>query len=105
VDITLILSSRYVGTNWTMNGEDYSGLTWLSDTPKPTETELQALWPQVQYELQYESVQQAREAEYRKTTDPLFFKYQAGEATKEEWELARQAIKDAHPYPAEIEVQ
>jgi hypothetical protein len=88
-----------------MNGEDYSGLTWLSDTPKPTETELQALWPQVQYELQYESVQQAREAEYRKTTDPLFFKYQAGEATKEEWELARQAIKDAHPYPAEIEVQ
>ena len=105
MDITLILSSRYVGTNWTMNGEDYSGLTWLSDTPKPTETELQALWPQVQYELQYESVQQAREAEYRKTTDPLFFKYQAGEATKEEWELARQAIKDAHPYPAEIEVQ
>jgi len=105
MDIAMILTVKYPGSEWYTDAEGYAGLHWLSEGQPPTEAELQALWPQVQYELQYESVQQAREAEYRKTTDPLFFKYQAGEATKEEWELARQAIKDAHPYPAEIEVQ
>jgi len=105
MDIPIILTRKYPDKEWYTDAEGYDGLNWLSEGQPPTEAELQALWPQVQYELQYEAVQQAREAEYRKTTDPLFFKYQAGEATKEEWELARQAIKDAHPYPAEIEVQ
>ena len=25
---------------WTLDGGDYSGLTWISDTPKPTEQEI-----------------------------------------------------------------
>jgi hypothetical protein len=40
----LILSTNYSNSEWTLNGLDYSGLTWLSDTPKPTQTELDALW-------------------------------------------------------------
>jgi hypothetical protein len=44
IDYTLILTKKYVGSEWTLNGDDYEGLTWLSDTPKPTKEELDALW-------------------------------------------------------------
>jgi hypothetical protein len=30
---------------WTLDGEDYAGLTWLSDTPKPTEQEITDAYP------------------------------------------------------------
>jgi hypothetical protein len=99
MDITTILTRRYAGTEWTLSGDDYSGLTWLSEGKPPTEKQLQALWPEVQHEVAHEQVEQARAVAYRETSDALFFKYQAGESTKEEWEAARQEIKDAHPYP------
>jgi hypothetical protein len=44
IDYTLILTKKYAGSEWTLNGDDYEGLTWLSDTPKPTQAELDALW-------------------------------------------------------------
>jgi hypothetical protein len=52
MDITIILTSKYPGSEWTLNGDSYEGLTWLSDTPKPTEEELTDLWPEVQTELE-----------------------------------------------------
>jgi hypothetical protein len=44
IDYTLILTKKYAGSEWTLNGDAYEGLTWLSDTPKPTQAELDALW-------------------------------------------------------------
>jgi hypothetical protein len=48
IDYTLILTVNYVGSSWTLNGDSYEGLTWLSDTPKPTKSELDALWESTQ---------------------------------------------------------
>jgi hypothetical protein len=33
-----------------MNGDDYDGLTWLSDSDKPTKAELDAQWDEVKAE-------------------------------------------------------
>ena len=44
IDYTKILIINYPNTQWTFNGDAYDGLTWLSDTPKPTQAELDALW-------------------------------------------------------------
>ena len=55
MDITQVLSKRYPGSEWTLNGDNYSGLAWLSDSPKPTEEELLALWPTVQEEIAAEA--------------------------------------------------
>jgi hypothetical protein len=52
MDITIILATKYQGSEWTLNGDSYEGLTWLSDTPKPTKKQLEDLWPTVQSELQ-----------------------------------------------------
>jgi hypothetical protein len=99
MDITLILSRRYAGTEWTLNGDTYDGLNWLSEGEPPTEAELEALWPEVQYEVAFEQVEQARQVAYRQTSDPIFFEYQRGDKTEAEWLAAVQAVKTAHPYP------
>ena len=51
IDYTLILSIHYVGKSWSLNGDDYEGLTWLDESPKPTKDELDALWESTQATL------------------------------------------------------
>ena len=45
IDYTLILITHFDGAEWSLNGDDYDGLNWQSDTPKPTKEELDNLWP------------------------------------------------------------
>ena len=47
-DYAAVLVANYPDAGWTLNGDTYDGLTWLSDTPKPTQGELDAAWPAVQ---------------------------------------------------------
>ena len=56
MDIAVILTRRYEGSEWTLNGDNYSGLTWLSDSKKPTKAKLEELWPVVQAEIEAERV-------------------------------------------------
>jgi len=48
-----------------------------------------------------ETYRQSRAAAYATEADPLFFKWQAGEATKAEWEAKRAEIRQRFPYPEE----
>ena len=48
MNIPMTLSYLRPGEEWTLDGEEYSGLTWLSDTAKPTEAQLVAAWPKAQ---------------------------------------------------------
>jgi hypothetical protein len=101
MDISLILSRKYPGAEWTLNGDSYAGLTWLSEGDAPSEAELQAEWAQVEFEVAYEAVERARAAAYRETSDPIFFQYQRGEVTEAEWFAAVEAVKVAYPYPVD----
>lgn len=103
MDISLILTKNYVGAEWALDGESYSGLTWLDDSTKPTEAELEAQWADVQYQVAYDAVTVARQQGYQQTSDPIFMQYQRGEATEQEWLDAVQAVKDANPYPVKEE--
>ena len=99
MDIPSVLESIRPGAAWTLNGDDYAGLTWLDDSPKPTQAELDAGWPQVEYDRAYAQVEAQRHAAYISDADPLFFKWQRGSGTEQAWRDAVQAVKDAHPYP------
>lgn len=44
VDYTIILTVKYPGTQWHMDGMDYDGLHWDDASPKPSKEELDALW-------------------------------------------------------------
>jgi hypothetical protein len=52
MDIATILSTKYSDSEWILNGDSYEGLTWIGETPKPTEEELEDLWEEVLTELQ-----------------------------------------------------
>ena len=47
-DYAAVLTANYPDAEWTLDGDTYDGLTWLSDTPKPSQQELDAAWPAVQ---------------------------------------------------------
>ena len=51
------------------------------------------------YGRELEQVQQSRRQAYIRDADPLFFGYQRGENTEQDWLDAVQAVKDAQPYP------
>ena len=40
-----------------------------------------------------------RQAAFVSEADPLFFQWQAGESTEEEWLAKRQEVRDRYPYP------
>jgi hypothetical protein len=54
MDIPAILSRKFEGAQWVLNGDDYIGLTWLSEGDAPTEAQLKKLWPTVQAEIEAE---------------------------------------------------
>jgi hypothetical protein len=59
IDYTKILEYKYPTDEWTLNGDDYEGLTWLSDTPKPSKATLDGLWDQVIAEMRAEKATKA----------------------------------------------
>lgn len=50
-DYAKVLTRRYAGNEWMLDGDEYTGLTWLSDSPKPSKATLDGLWAEVQQEI------------------------------------------------------
>ena len=99
MDIVAILNRNYAGTQWSISDNDYATLDWYSESPKPTEAQLQAQWAEVEYSDKYEAVETTRRTQYEAQSDGLFFEWQRGTNTQAAWETAVQAVKDANPYP------
>lgn len=99
IDYVLILNTVYPGTTWTLDGDTYAGLTWLDDSPKPTQETLDALWPTVVAETAAAAASNRRHYAYITESDGLFFKWQRGEATKEEWLAAVAKVQAENPNP------
>lgn len=98
IDYTLILRQKYPGEEWTLVGDDYDGLIWHSNSPKPTKEHLDSLWESVHLDNANERIKRQRQAAYAIEVDPLFFKWQRGESTEQEWLSAVQRVKNRYPY-------
>jgi hypothetical protein len=98
-DYAAVLVALYPSAQWSLSGNDYATLEWYDDTPKPSQAELDAAWPTVDYDNQVAAVEDARRADYEATSDPLFFEWQRGDGTEQAWLDAVAAVKAAHPYP------
>lgn len=48
INYALILTTNYVGKQWSLSGYSYEGLDWHDESPKPTQAELDALWESTQ---------------------------------------------------------
>ena len=99
INYAAILTANYPDSQWTLDNNDYATLVWLSAGTPPTQAELDAQWPTVDYNNQVLAVETTRRTQYEAQSDGLFFEWQRGTNTKEAWQAAVQAVKDANPYP------
>jgi len=60
-DYAAVLNAIRPGTAWTLNGNDYAGLTWLDDSPKPTKRTLDDAWPDVERALAWKGIRAQRD--------------------------------------------
>lgn len=96
-DLTKALASLYPTAMWTLNGDNYEGLNWMSeDIPKPSEQELfdecdrlYQIWLNNEYQRQ-------RAVEYPSFADQFDLLYHGG---YDAWRESIQAIKDKYPKP------
>lgn len=101
MDISLILTTNYPGSEWVLEGDEYAGLTWLSDSPKPTKATLEKAWPHVEYQAQLDAVSEQRRQAYTLESDPLNFKYQETELPEDKaaWLAKKAEIQARYPEP------
>ena len=52
---------------------------------------------QAEAQRKIDNAAQLRQSAYREESDPLFFKWQAGETTQAEWQAKRNEIKARYP--------
>ena len=98
------LESLRSGSEWVLRENDERtdfDLTWYdTEQTAPTKEEIRAEVARLTANQPRKEAEVNRSAAYRNESDPLFFKYQAGEVTKEEWLAKREEIKDRYPYPS-----
>lgn len=101
MDLKITLEYSRPNTAWTLLGNSYKDLEWLDATTKPTEEELEAAWPAANYWNEYNKVSLARQAAYSAPggSDGMFFQFQRGAKTEQEWLDAVAVIDAANPYP------
>lgn len=105
IDVTLFLSETYPGAGWSVVGtpqteQEYEeALIWSNDLPKPTWDEVVSGFSLAEYEHEYSLVSDQRRAAYAMESDPIFFQWQRGEKTEQEWLDSVQNINARLPYP------
>jgi hypothetical protein len=72
-------------------------ILWESQETQPTEAEITAEVARLTALEPNRIADANRKAAYEQEADPLFFKWQAGEATEAEWKAKRDEIKARFP--------
>jgi hypothetical protein len=89
------LQSLRPGAQWVLRGDD---LEWMdTEQAQPTEAEITAEIARLTALEPNRIADANRKAAYEQEADPLFFKWQAGEATEAEWKAKRDEIKARFP--------
>jgi hypothetical protein len=89
------LQSLTPGAQWVLRGDE---LEWLdTKQTQPTDAEIDAEVARLQALEPIRIAEANRKAAYATESDPLFFKWQAGEATEAEWKAKRDEIRARYP--------
>ena len=103
MDITKALVNLKPGASWTLNGDFYSGLTWLDKTQtKPTEEEVEAEIQRLQAEYEATEYQRQRAPEYpdlKELADALYWNSKGDNSKLEEYYVKCEEVKNKYPKP------
>ena len=92
IDALIVLKPK---AEWTLDGYDYSGLTWLDkNQTKPTEQEIEEKLAELKYQGEINVYQEKRKLEYPNWEDQLDKIYHSG---VDAWKADIKTIKDKYP--------
>ena len=98
MDLSAVLTYLRPNAEWALNGDTYDGLNWFGPGDPPTLAECETAWPTVRT-LQSNKVASAqRHQAFIAEADPLFFAWQRGEGTEQEWLDKVADIRARYPY-------
>ena len=98
MDLAKVLRTIRPGAEWTLNGDNYDGLTWIGPGEPPTKAECEAAWPAIADQLAVNEIRNARQKAFVLEADPLYFGWQRGEATENDWLTKCAEIRARYPY-------
>ena len=103
-DITHALRKLYPeGAKFVQEGIEYSGLKWIDERPKPTETELNAKVAELQAEYDAQSYARSRSSQYPSITDVVVALAEKEEGDDTMWKeitALRAKVKSDNPKPS-----
>jgi hypothetical protein len=81
---------------------ELDGTVWTGTDPDrvyPDPAPIDAEYARLMAQQPHDQVEAARLYAYEQTSDPLYFKWQRGDATEAEWLAAVAQVKADNPYP------
>tara|TARA_B110000285_G_C14752940_1_gene436041 strand:+ start:153 stop:461 length:309 start_codon:yes stop_codon:yes gene_type:complete len=100
-DLTKAIISLHPEAKWSLDGNDYAGLQWLSeDITKPTEEELTNEQARLEAEATANAYKEKRVAEYPSIGDQLDALFHAG-VFPEDMTTQIQTVKNKYPKEAD----
>ncbi|MEN3953577.1 tail fiber assembly protein [Iodidimonas sp. SYSU 1G8] len=97
-----VLLRKWPGASWSVAGDQYSGLTWLSPGDAPSEAEIRAWSDAVDLEMAWEQVRATRN---RLLAASDWTQLADAPVSSLAWAVYRQALRDVpqtHEDPAEV---
>ena len=95
----LIPGAEFVISGEPSNADEYANqVQWLDARPQPSWADIETARPTVEANETRAKIEQARRDAYTIEADPLFFGWQRGENTEQEWLDKIAEIRARHPY-------
>lgn len=99
-DYAWIISEKFPNAEWTLDGDDYDGLNWMStDIKKPTREELDALYLSHKHATEYII---KRRAKYKSWQEQLEMQYDDAINGTTTWIDYIASVKSLYPKPQDL---
>lgn len=97
----LVPNAKTVITGNPTNEAEYEkNVVWVDDRPQPTWAEIKNAEQDAEKAVLHEEARKNRSTAYLGEADPLYFGWQRGENTQQEWLDKVAEIRTRYPYPA-----
>ena len=90
----LVLSRTYPGQPWIITDNDYATLDWQGDAAKPSQADLDGLWPSVRDAEAWDAIRVERDALLTASDWTVLPDAPLTTAQKTAWKTYRQALRD-----------
>ena len=82
------------------DGDVYENYVWGGPGDQPSKAACDAVFATVEDQEAHDEVKRARQAAYQAEADPLYFGWQRGENTEQDWLDKVADIRARYPYPS-----